>query len=317
MKKTFLFLFFMVGIFCLAYLAFQRIPFETNGKEQMNFELVEKQKKIHNGTLFDKNIGIYLDNPSEIIQLEEMPQIIAWFENIKDKPAKTKIKLCQYDYFIPLITLQPKDVPLTDISSGKYDKELKELFNLLLNNCGSNTVLIRFAHEMEWNPNYGSAGWYSWQKEGNSEEYKLAWNYVVSLGREILPNIKFIWSPNRADEYSKSYYPGDNVVDYVGITLNQSGDSSGKYESFEDFYVQGGKKEILESFNKPIIIAEAAYANKDQQAKEEYLKGLFNYFNKDDNIKAIVLFNKGDYNIMSNKRYLDIFYKELRYLNEK
>ena len=96
----------------------------------------------------------------------------------------------------------------------------------------------------------------------------------MNLGREYAPNVKWVWSPNRADEYTTKYYPGDEYVDYVGLTLNNTLDSR---ESFQQFYENEGQRDYLEAYNKPIIFGEIAEHSTSDEVRNEYIQSVFDY----------------------------------------
>ncbi len=114
-------------------------------------------------------------------------------------------------------------------------------------------ILVRFACEM----NDASSNWYSDDYAG----YIQKWRYVADIFHEYAPNCAMVWSPNfyPADNM-EYYYPGDEYVDYVGISaycgynpdldpLGQGIDRS-RYESVLDTIVG------LYGHKKPIIISE-------------------------------------------------------------
>lgn len=196
---------------------------------------------------------------------------------------------------------------LHDISAGKYDGLVLNYLNQLQEICDDTNIIIRFDHEMEMRPTYGSP-WSPWQ--GKSAEYVQAWRHVVTLARNNnFDNLKWLWSPNRADQYVYDYYPGGEYVDYVGMTLNHPTITGPIYSSFEEFY--SPNKEVLESFNKPIIIGEAAYYHFDEQYIAAWIDGTFSYAKQDEKIVALVWFNQEmdhlNYNIEATKAGREAF----------
>ena len=99
-------------------------------------------------------------------------------------------------------------------------------------------VFIRFAHEMNgsWYP------WCAWLDKnrdlyrGKDEDtgvtpalYVQMYRNFVTLFRSVAPNAAFIWCPNQGwlglevwDPYTE-YYPGDDVVDWVGLDFYERG----------------------------------------------------------------------------------------------
>ena len=267
-----------------------------------------------------KNIGIYLNSPSEIEALEIIPPIVGWFEEWYGTSSRDKIIMSGMDHkAIPFITWEPVDISFQDIIDGKHDEYLTGYFTRLALICPDNDILMRFAHEMEMRPNYAE-NWYSWQGK-DSEIFKQAWIHLVEMGRRINKNIKWVWSPNRADEHAAHYYPGDKYVDYVGITLNLPEEETSKYDNFKQFYEQEGTRRGLEEYGKKIIISEVACSHPDIKQRAEYLESVFDYIETDDQICAVLFFNdnKGDnkqYNVTENESLLEVIKKGIRN-NEK
>lgn len=194
-----------------------------------------------------KNIGIYLNEPKDIKAMGDNFDIVAWFDTWPNSVSLGKLDLaCEEDSFTPLITWQPRNISLNDIALGKYDEYITSYLSSINSACSEKTVLLRFGHEMEMRPNYKTP-WYSWQ--GHPVDYKNAWMRIVSLGRTIAPDVKYVWSPNRADGYERGYYPGADYVDYVSLSLNRSPSQSPQYRDFESFYIGAGR-DNLESYGK-------------------------------------------------------------------
>ena len=73
-------------------------------------------------------------------------------------------------------------------------------------------TLIRFACEMNDETN----DWYT----EDYEVYKKSFRYVADIFHKYAPNCVMVWSPNFYPANNMEfYYPGDEYVDYVGISL--------------------------------------------------------------------------------------------------
>ena len=270
-----------------------------------------------NPPVFDdtkKYVGIYLNDPMVFQNSRVRPDIMGWFELWHGRISTAKLDLCESRNFaIPMITWEPHNVRLNDIASGTEDEYIRSFLQTVRDHTPHTDVLIRFAHEMEMRPSY-SFSWYSWQGERDPEAYINAWRHVVTLGREIDPSIKWIWAPNRSDEYSAPFYPGDDYVDYVGITMNLPEDDEyyGLYRTFRDFYVMDGTREHLESYGKKIIIAEAGYSNDEIENRRKFMRSTFDYLPEDPNIAGLLFYNSSmesvrDYNITRNPVLMEEF----------
>lgn len=267
------------------------------------------------------NVGITMNDPKDIESLSITPDIVGWHETWFKDVSTDKIKMACNDFaYTPLITWQPSSVSLDDIANGKYDDYATSFFSRLGSECAQADVLLRFAHEMDWRPQY-KEGWYTWQTANNEESYKNAWIHLNAISKELAPNVKWVWSPNRADHYTTAYYPGDEYVDYVSLSLNHETDHPYVYSDFGAFYENEGQKAYLEKYNKKIIISEVAYSSNNTAAKSAYLESIFSYLENDPNIVGVVYF---DFNVTDNKQfkisdnptYMQVFYNAIEKFRE-
>ena len=267
--------------------------------------------------LFDdtlKNVGIYLNDPAEVSRFSYIPDIIGWFDNWYGGVGKEKLYLAANNHLgTPVITWQPWGIDLESITAGEHDAYIFNYFQSLTAIAPNTDILIRFAHEMETRPKHPIA-WYPWQGETDSEAYIAAWKHLVNISRMINPHIKWIWSPNKADEYAKPYYPGDDYVDYVGVTMNlrETADYYNYYKNFEDYYTAEGEKKYLEQYGKKIIICEVGFSSPDVAAKRRYIRSVFDYLLEDPMIAGVVFFNENvaeasKFDISHNDEYLEEF----------
>ena len=119
---------------------------------------------------------------------------------------------------IPLITVEPfaatsdTTTPvLQQIASGQLDDELIQLADVVRDD-GPPTVLIRWAQEMDLTLLY------PWSSN-DPALYQAAFRHVVEVFRaEGATNVQWVWSP-AGQGNALAYYPGDDVVDYVGLTV--------------------------------------------------------------------------------------------------
>ncbi|WP_273379283.1 stalk domain-containing protein [Symbiobacterium thermophilum] len=123
-------------------------------------------------------------------------------------------------------------------------------------------VFLRFGNEMNGN-------WVPWY--GNPELYKEKFRLVARIMREEAPNVAMVWAPNFVGADYMPYYPGDEWVDWVGVSayhdayfladVNQSDMTNGLYYQGQKANPLDKFKEIYERFadRKPIMIAETGY----------------------------------------------------------
>lgn len=139
---------------------------------------------------------------------------------------------------VPLLTLEPmKPKMLLDWRPGSPAFEAAKAF---AQGAGAwnKPVFIRFGHEM-------NGSWYPWgewiDKNENQEfdrdeatefagsDYIQAYRNVASMFRQYAPKAALIWCPNsglvgggRRDPFRR-WYPGDDVVDWVGLDVYERG----------------------------------------------------------------------------------------------
>lgn len=122
----------------------------------------------------------------------------------------------------PFIWWQPVD-PTNPLDSfyAKYQNTIKGRHDPYIRQWAKaakaygKPVIVRFAHEM-------NGKWFPWSigKHGNTNKgFKDAWIHVVKEFRSVgARNVKFLWSPYNTNRRMAPFYPGNDYVDYVGIT---------------------------------------------------------------------------------------------------
>ncbi|HUH33648.1 MAG TPA: hypothetical protein VLZ28_06815, partial [Daejeonella sp.] len=114
--------------------------------------------------------------------------------------------------------------PLESIVKGSYDSKIIEMCKLFSKERSS--IFIRWNPEMEV-----PAKVYPWQNQ-SPILYNEAFVYFSALCKKWLPNAKIVWStagyPGVLD-----FYPGDEGVDYVSVTLQSKSEKSTK--AFPDY----------------------------------------------------------------------------------
>jgi mannan endo-1,4-beta-mannosidase len=188
------------------------------------------------------------------------------------------------------------DYLLKNIAGGKFDPYIRTYARSI--KSFKKPVMIRFAHEMNGN-------WYSWGSTFNKpSEYIASWRHVHEIFKaEGASNVTWVWSPNAlyieprvpfADKI-KEFYPGDEYVDWVGLSaFNWAGRyKNNTYQEPKELYSQ--TVSVLESFNKPILITETASADTNNpQGKARWISNLAAYLKANPKIKGVIWFNIED-----------------------
>ncbi|MDP9375099.1 MAG: hypothetical protein M3Q65_22155 [Chloroflexota bacterium] len=201
---------------------------------------------------------------------------------------------------VPLVTLEPwplasegltEETLLSDVASGRYDAQLLLVADAFRNYGGQ--IAVRFAHEMEHAPEV-----YPWAS-GDPEQYIAAYRHVHDvLQREIPETLLWVWSPAGNVE-APPYYPGDDVVDYVGITILGSHDldaESGERQRRSFVQLMGEKYPRAEAFGKPVIIAELGVSGPGE-LQASWLREMFTVLDDYPALRGLIYYN--DYNVVN------------------
>lgn len=176
-----------------------------------------------------------------------------------------------------------------DILDGKYDDYFRQYAKDL--RAFSHPVLFRLNNEMN-----GDWCWYSsFHTAKDTEIYKEVWRYIYFLFKqEGVDNVLWVWNPHDRSfpdfswNHYLAYYPGDDVVDIVGMTGYNTGNYfSGEYwREFQDIYAPL-YQEYTNLFNKPLMITEFG-ANSFGGNKTAWVKQMFQEIKKFEKIKVAI-----------------------------
>lgn len=225
-----------------------------------------------------------------------------------DFPASTCNNIV-LDGSIPHITWEPWVVgfpyPLDGIIGGLYDTYIIG-YAIQTKNWGK-SLFIRPGHEMngDWYPwggknNGGSTlnGYGDPAKADGPERFVAAFRHVRHLFDSVgVRNVSWVWCPNNGSSPNETwnrpenYYPGNDVVDWIGLDGYNWGSTqvwsywTSYFNTFKGIY------DTFKTYGKPMMVAEFASAedggNKAQWISDAYLynKAVFTQ------IKAITWFN--------------------------
>lgn len=95
------------------------------------------------------------------------------------------------------------------VVAGSYDARLREMFTYM--RTMDHPVFIRIGGEMN-----------VWVNGAAPESFIAAYKHIADLARSIAPNVALVFSPNfsaAANVDMSDFYPGDQYVDWVGVSL--------------------------------------------------------------------------------------------------
>jgi hypothetical protein len=179
-----------------------------------------------------------------------------------------------------------------DVASGYYDSYFKQFFEESIDyqNRGGNTdpVWFRPMSEMNGGWTFGPDG-PAWG--GDPLNFRRAWRRMVNIAQQVGAADKhiFLWAPNGIsypdDAWNQpvEYYPGDQYVDWVGLSLYPQGDNPYPSSIIQPFYSQFSYK--------PMMISEGSLIEKDGLDKVQWVNDWFDMQYNFPMIKAIVWFH--------------------------
>ncbi len=253
--------------------------------------------------------GIYLPAVQEEQNLAELTKIFApahfdpsivsvyfpWWEDEEALPeqllrkakGENKLLMISWEPWQPALKGQQDGSGfLAEIVDGKYDAYLQRIARQLA--AYGQPVFIRFAHEFD-NPQYPWSG----AVLQNPEQFKEAWQYLVStFRREGAYNAIWVYNPWDPEDF-EPFYPGNAYVDWLGITALNYGPlyADKKSRSFKEIYAPF-KKVIAASDElkkKPLMLAEfGTYGTDDEQVR--WLEEAETYLQKEEQLRAVVYF---------------------------
>lgn len=231
----------------------------------------------------------------------EKGRMTSWSQSYAPNMARVKrlgavslIKFSTQDYAYDQ-THKMADLP--DIANGKWDEYFKQAASSVKSFGGP--VFISIDHEMNGN-------WYPYSQsypgaKTTAADYVAAWKRIVDIfNQNGATNVAWVWSPNVPDVGGvgyADYYPGDNYVDWIGVSLYSGNDPT----AMDDIYKKYSEK-------KPFFITEWATAPEKNRYNTKFpgevawVKEFFETLNdRYPRVKAISWFNwnqgDGDYRL--------------------
>jgi hypothetical protein len=178
------------------------------------------------------------------------------------------------------------DTLLREISAGKWDSTLSA-FAARAEQSGV-TIYFRFGYEMNGN-------WFPW---GNKPAaFISAWNHAYLVFKNAgADNVRWIFSPNVLWENRTfagnilPYYPGDSVVDIIGLDGYNSGDNYDewhRWQSFKDIF--GLSLLSVKTFGKTLWITEIGCVAEPR--RPEWIEEALTFMDNNPCIDAMLWFN--------------------------
>jgi mannan endo-1,4-beta-mannosidase len=143
------------------------------------------------------------------------PSVVLYYSGWMEPFQKSFADLAASNGAVPLVQLDPKNVSISAIASGKYDGYLSAYAKAV--RAYGRPVVLSFGHEM-------NGYWYSWGYQNTPPAvFVAAWRHIVTLFRTLgAHNVTWMWTINtihkRANVPSPGpWWPGSSYVNWVGI----------------------------------------------------------------------------------------------------
>jgi endoglucanase len=172
------------------------------------------------------------------------------------------------------------------VLNGDYDANIQAISAVV--KTLKSPVIIRWGQEME-----DTSGRFSWS-DWPPQDYISAYKRVADQFRKDVPSIRVMWSPKGVEGLEK-YYPGDDYVDIIGLSVFglQPYDKKayGQERTFADALQPGYNR--VKGYDKPIFVAELGY-----EGDPKYMKPWIETATKKDaqfpGLQEVVYFNDRD-----------------------
>lgn len=149
-------------------------------------------------------------------------------------------------------------------------------------------VAIRFAHEM-------NGFWYPWCEQSNGNQpgdYVKAWRHVHDIFTQAgVHNVIWVWSPNVSYAGSaplQELYPGDQYVDWVGLSGYYGTGGVKDYVSFDQIF-DSTLTQLHQFTGKPIVVTETG-ATDAIGRKADWVKQAFQQLPSHPDIIGVIWF---------------------------
>ena len=213
-----------------------------------------------------------IDNYESIIgkNLASVMFFINWGNGIADNFPLTTCNIIDANGSVPHITWEPYttniQVSIFDgILAGNYDSYITSFANSV--KSWGKPLWIRFAHEMNGNW-YGWSGFFNGANLSAVSKYTQTWRYVWRKFKEVgATNVAWVWSPGNESiptsqwNAATNYYPGDDFVNWIGISgYNWFTNNGGlpQNRSFDDIFSAIYVELSKINSDKPMMISEFA-----------------------------------------------------------
>ncbi len=175
---------------------------------------------------------------------------------------------------------------LSRIIAGDYDDYIRRWVTKI----GSldYPVAVRLAHEM-------NGYWFPWSEQANGNspgDYVRMWRHVHDIAESAgAKNVVWVWSPNLPYENSTplaALYPGDEFVDWMGLSGYYGTKGIDRYVSFDGLFGRA-LAELQKLARKPVVITEVAATDRESR-RAEWIADMFSSLPRHPEVIGMVWF---------------------------
>jgi hypothetical protein len=156
---------------------------------------------------------------------------------------------------------------MRDVGRGVYDSYVREWARECMR--WGRPILLRFGHEMN-NPFYP----WSFTTGNTPDDFKAAWRRVWRIFRDSgCRNVAWVWTPLASPRF-EVYYPGEEFVDWVGVTVLNYGPKwpPHRWQPFDELLASPYRR--LAPMGKPILIPELGSVGTAHEKAEWHARAL-------------------------------------------
>jgi len=157
------------------------------------------------------------------------------------------------------VPLTVKGTPLRDVASGLHDAEFEAAAKAI--SAAQPKAIIRIGWEM----NTESMVWFA---KGQEADYIAAFRHVVGIFRRYSVDFRYDWCPGwgAQDTPADAAYPGDDVVDYIGLDVYDFKFEGSAEQRWDTYYLNAKfglqwQKDFAGQHGKPMSYPEWGVGN--------------------------------------------------------
>jgi hypothetical protein len=150
-------------------------------------------------------------------------------------------------------------------------------------------IFLRFAHEMNdpyrypWGPQNGN----------RPDDFIAAWRRVHDIfQKKGATNVIWVWSPHISMPWFEYYYPGDHVVDWVGIGILNYGTVASWSRWWSLHQILDKAYPALTKFDKPMMIVELGTLSQGGDILAWYQQAFYQIEHTYGRIRSVIFFNQ-------------------------